>query len=54
MRFTNLVLTVSDPTQTLQQWMEWVDTGLSRTDGVTPAPLDDETIEQLRALGYAD
>ncbi len=51
---TNLALSASDPTASLQTWMEVVGTGLSRTDAAMPQPLDEETIEQLRALGYAD
>ena len=51
---SNLVPALSGPTKSLQQWMEVVDTGLSQTDRAAPQPLDDETIEQLRALGYAD
>ena len=50
----NLVLSVSDPTMNLQSWMEVVDTGLGRSDAEVQQPLDDDTIEQLRALGYAD
>jgi arylsulfatase A-like enzyme len=49
-----LNLAQSEPTLTLREWMEIVDTGLDRTDEAAPPPLDDETIEQLRALGYAD
>jgi arylsulfatase A-like enzyme len=44
----------SDPTDGLRVWMEFVDFGLRQSDDVPPQPLDDETIEQLRALGYAD
>jgi arylsulfatase A-like enzyme len=50
----NLALSPSDPTKSLQEWMSVVDTGLSETETDAPRPLDDETIEQLRALGYAD
>jgi arylsulfatase A-like enzyme len=51
---TNLVQLKSDPTEGLLAWMEAVDSGLLRSDDVRPQQLDDETIKQLRALGYAD
>jgi arylsulfatase A-like enzyme len=38
----------------LEEWMRVVDRGLSTADEEPPTPLDDETIERLRALGYAD
>jgi len=50
----NLADPGSDPTDGLRVWMEFVDFGLRQSDDVPPQPLDDETIEQLRALGYAD
>jgi arylsulfatase A-like enzyme len=50
----NLAEPKSDPTEGLRVWMEFVDSGLRQTDEIPPQPLDEETIEQLRALGYAD
>jgi arylsulfatase A-like enzyme len=50
----NLAAPRSDPTEDLRLWMELVDSGLRRADEVPPRQLDDETIERLRALGYAD
>jgi arylsulfatase A-like enzyme len=50
----NLADPESNPTAGLSAWMQVVDFGLRSMDDVPPAPLDDETIEQLRALGYAD
>ena len=50
----NLALPQSSPTKDLRVWMQFVDSGLMRSDEVTPQPLDEETIEQLRALGYTD
>lgn len=50
----NLAEPKSDPTEGLRVWMEVVDSGLRQSDELPPQPLDEETIEQLRALGYAD
>jgi arylsulfatase A-like enzyme len=50
----NLAIPDSIPTEDLRAWMQFVDNGLRSADEVTPDPLDDETIERLRALGYAD
>jgi arylsulfatase A-like enzyme len=50
----NLAEPKSDPTEGLRVWMEFVDFGLRQSDEAPPQPLDEETIEQLRALGYAD
>jgi hypothetical protein len=44
----------TDPTDGLTAWMELVDAGLEKSDETPPQMLDEETIEQLRALGYAD
>jgi arylsulfatase A-like enzyme len=44
----------SEPTDGLRTWMEVVDFGLRQSDELPADPLDDETIERLRALGYAD
>ena len=43
-----------DPSELLDGWSEIVTTGLHSLDDEVPAPLDEESIEQLRALGYAD
>jgi len=51
---TNLAQPKSDPTRDLRTWLEFVDFGLRQSDESPPEPLDKETIEQLRALGYAD
>jgi arylsulfatase A-like enzyme len=47
---------VSEPqaTRQLAAWQEAVVRELGRSDAMPPAPLDAETAEQLRALGYAD
>jgi len=50
----NLAVPQSIPTENLRSWMHLVDAGLENADEITPQPLDDETIERLRALGYAD
>jgi hypothetical protein len=50
----NLAAPKSDPTEGLRVWMEFVDAGLRQSDELPTQPLDEETIEQLRALGYAD
>jgi arylsulfatase A-like enzyme len=44
----------SDPSEELRAWREAVDAGLRSSDEVPPDELDDETMERLRALGYAD
>lgn len=44
----------SDPSSELTAWLELVRQGLDESDALAPAQLDDETIEQLRALGYID
>jgi arylsulfatase A-like enzyme len=50
----NLAAPRSDPTADLRAWMDLVDSGLRQADEKPPQPLDDETIERLEALGYAD
>jgi arylsulfatase A-like enzyme len=49
---------LADPESTLSEglraWLEVVDSALGQSDEVPPPPLDDESIEQLRALGYID
>lgn len=42
------------PSERLQGWMEMVSTGLGDLDGQLPEPLDEESVERLRALGYTD
>ncbi|MCP3980117.1 MAG: sulfatase [bacterium] len=43
-----------DPTEGLLDWMRLVYTGLTSSDIEPPEPLDPESIEQLRSLGYVD
>ena len=50
----NLADPKAEPTRDLRTWLEFVDHGLRQSDRDPPEPLDEETIEQLRALGYAD
>jgi len=50
----NLAQPKSGLTRDLRTWLEFVDHGLRQSDESPPEPLDEETIEQLRALGYAD
>ncbi len=54
LELTNLAGTRSDPGAGLSLWMEIVDNGLRQSDDLPPEPLDEETIEQLRALGYTE
>ena len=42
------------PTDPLQDWMRVVYRGLNNLDAVLPKPLDPESAEALRSLGYAD
>ena len=42
------------PTEGLLAWMHEVDEALSNFDGMAPELLDEESIEQLRSLGYVD
>jgi len=44
----------NEPSERLAEWVETVDSGLNGLDAVSPEPLDEESVEQLRALGYAD
>lgn len=50
----NLAEPGSDLTGDLRSWLEFVDFGLRQSDQLPPEPLDEETVEQLRSLGYAD
>ncbi len=50
----NLVSRRSSPSADLQRWERLVEQGLVSADGLPPPTLDDETEEQLRALGYSD
>jgi arylsulfatase A-like enzyme len=43
-----------EPTAELEEWMRLVSTGLTEADSLPATTLDEETIEQLRALGYAE
>jgi hypothetical protein len=42
------------PSVDLQDWMREVYSGLNELDDNLPQPLDEETAEHLRALGYTD
>lgn len=44
----------SEPTQRLLEWLEKVRAGLEASDELPPPSLDEESMEQLRALGYID
>lgn len=50
----NQVAQRSDPTQELLDWLHKVREGLEASDQLPPPSLDEETLEQLRALGYID
>jgi arylsulfatase A-like enzyme len=43
-----------EPSEGLLDWMRIVYDGLASLDVTPPQPLDDESIEQLRSLGYVD
>ena len=43
-----------DPGEGLREWMRVVYAGLSNLDARPPVPLDEESVKQLRSLGYAD
>ncbi len=42
------------PSERLQQWERVVESGLEGLDADVPSPLDEESVERLRALGYTD
>jgi len=42
------------PTEGLSQWLRVVTDSLAQFDDTPPQPLDEESIEQLRSLGYVD
>ncbi len=42
------------PTEGLLAWMRTVFEGLDEFDDTIPAPLDEESVEALRSLGYVD
>ncbi len=44
----------AQPSEALQDWMAAISRNLSELDEEIPEPLDEESIERLRALGYAD
>ena len=44
----------SEPTAELTAWLQQVRLGLAASDELPPPSLDEESIEQLRALGYID
>ena len=50
----SLVELKSEPTAQLNEWLSQVREGLAASDELPPPSLDDESIEQLRALGYID
>lgn len=43
-----------DPTEALTSWMRTVYEGLTASDDTPPEPLDAESVEALRSLGYID
>ena len=49
-----LAIPGSEPTESLMSWMSKVYGGLTFMDADPPAPLDEESIEQLRSLGYVN
>jgi len=44
----------AEPTEVLGQWLSQISNALRNLDEQIPEPLDEESIERLRALGYAD
>ncbi len=44
----------AEPTAELADWLQQVREGLAASDELPPPSLDEESIEQLRALGYID
>jgi hypothetical protein len=42
------------PSERLLEWAHVVESGLDGLDAEIPEPLDEESIERLRALGYTD
>ncbi|MCP3961930.1 MAG: sulfatase [bacterium] len=50
----SLVELKSEPSGQLAEWLEQVREGLAASDELPPPSLDEESIEQLRALGYID
>jgi arylsulfatase A-like enzyme len=42
------------PTEGLSEWLRVVTNSLAQFDDTLPQPLDEESIEQLRSLGYVD
>jgi hypothetical protein len=44
----------SDSSESLMDWLRLVYRGLNEADASPPQPLDRESAEQLRSLGYAD
>jgi len=50
----NLAQNESAPTENLAEWTEVVASGLTAAEDIPPTVLDDETMAQLKALGYAE
>ena len=50
----NLVPPKSGMTEELRLWLADVRAGLRRSDDLPPPSLEDEDLEQFRALGYLD
>ncbi len=50
----NLAARDSQPSEELVNWLEQVREGLVASDELPPPSLDEESLEQLRALGYID
>jgi arylsulfatase A-like enzyme len=51
---TDLSAKRARPTEALEEWLSQIATTLLNLDREIPEPLDEESIERLRALGYAD
>ena len=51
---SSLVPTKSDPSSELEAWLAEVRAGLEASDELPPPSLDEENLEQLKALGYID
>ena len=50
----NTVSDDSQPSESLTEWLKQVRVGLEASDELPPPSLDEESLEQLRALGYID
>lgn len=50
----SLAREAQQPSEALEAWLDEVREGLEAADSLPPPSLDDESIEQLRSLGYLD